>query len=206
MQTRAEAAAEAAGEEAVEEAVEVAGEAAPGSDSTAVIVDQWRRERPDLDATPMLVVGRLFALTDALDQRLRPPFAAAGLGNGDFDVLAALRRSGKPFALSAGELSRTVLVTTGAITKRVDRLASRGLVNRSVTANDSRGRLITLTAEGVAVTDELIAAHLANQRRLLAGLTEEDQAQLADLLGRFAAQLAAAEAEEAEEADEAEQG
>lgn len=164
------------------------------TDAITAIVDQWKRERPDLDATPMLVIGRLFRLTDALDQRLRPPFAAAGLGNGDFDVLAALRRSGKPYALSAGELSRTVLVTTGAITKRVDRLETRGLVSRSVTENDSRGRLITLTTEGIELTDQLIATHLANQRLFLAGLGSEEQTQLADLLERLTSTLAAGEA------------
>lgn len=158
-------------------------------DPIAAIVEQWKRERPDLDATPMLVIGRLFRLTSALDQRLRPPFGAADLGSGDFDVLAALRRSGAPYALSAGELSRTVLVTTGAITKRVDRLEARGLVGRSVAQGDSRGRLITLTAEGVELTDDLIAVHLDNQRRLLAGLTEDERTQLADLLGRLALTL-----------------
>lgn len=158
-------------------------------DATAVIVAQWSRERPDLDAGPMLVIGRLFRLTDAVDQRLRPLFAAADLGNGDFDVLAALRRSGEPYTLSAGELSRTVLVTTGAITKRVDRLEARGLVERTVAENDSRGRLITLTAEGVALTDDLMAAHLDNQRRLLSGLSAEEQRQLAALLHRLSATL-----------------
>ncbi|WP_103962391.1 MarR family winged helix-turn-helix transcriptional regulator [Nonomuraea solani] len=161
------------------------------TDAIATIVDQWKRERPDLDPAPMLVIARLFRLTDTLDQRLRPPFAAAGLGNGDFDVLAALRRAGRPYALSAGELSRTVLVTTGAITKRVDRLEARGLVRRSVDEADSRGRLITLTAEGADLTDELIAVHLDNQRRLLAGLGEEERAQLAGLLERLAATVSA---------------
>ncbi|MFG2016867.1 MarR family winged helix-turn-helix transcriptional regulator [Actinomadura geliboluensis] len=163
--------------------------AAGATDATAAMVAQWHRERPDLDATPMLVIGRLFRLTDAADQRLRPLFAAAGLGNGDFDVLAALRRSGPPYALSAGELSRAVLVTTGAITKRVDRLEARGLVSRTVAEHDSRGRLVTLTAEGVALTDELLAAHLDNQRRLLAGLTEPERERLAALLQRLAATL-----------------
>ncbi|WP_329112184.1 MarR family winged helix-turn-helix transcriptional regulator [Streptomyces sp. NBC_01353] len=162
-------------------------------DAIAAIVEQWKRERPDLDATPMLVVGRLFRLTDALDQRLRPPFGAAGLGSGDFDLLAALRRAGEPYVLSAGELSRTVMVTTGAITKRVDRLEARGLVARTVAEADSRGRLITLTTEGVALTDELIAIHLDNQRRLLAGLSRDEQADLADLLERLALTLTSGE-------------
>ncbi|MFF0740442.1 MarR family winged helix-turn-helix transcriptional regulator [Streptomyces sp. NPDC004111] len=159
------------------------------TDPIAAIVDQWKHERPDLDATPMLVVARLFRLTEMLDQRLRPPFAAAGLGNGDFDVLAALRRSGEPYALSAGDLSRTVLVTTGAITKRVDRLEARGLVDRSISENDSRGRLITLTGKGVGLADELIATHLANQRRLLAGLGDAEQDRLAALLAQLTSTL-----------------
>ncbi|MEW2623937.1 MarR family transcriptional regulator [Streptomyces sp. NPDC048106] len=159
-------------------------------DPIAAIVDQWKRERPDLDATPMLVIGRLFRLTDALDQELRPPFGAAGLGSGDFDVLAALRRSGAPYTLSAGQLSRTVLVTTGAITKRVDRLEARGLVSRTVAETDSRGRVIGLTAAGVELTDQLIAVHLDNQRRLLAGLGEDEQTQLAGLLERLARTIA----------------
>ncbi|MFD3873016.1 MarR family winged helix-turn-helix transcriptional regulator [Streptomyces sp. NPDC058623] len=159
------------------------------TDAISAIVEQWKRERPDLDATPMLVVGRLFRLVEALDQQLRPPFRAAGLGSGDFDVLAALRRSGEPYALSAGELSRTVLVTTGAITKRVDRLASRGLVTRSVAETDSRGRHIALTAEGVELTDELIAVHLDNQRRLLSGLGADERTRLAHLLEQFASTL-----------------
>ncbi|MER0241063.1 MarR family transcriptional regulator [Streptomyces sp. HSW2009] len=160
------------------------------TDAIAAIVDQWKHERPDLDATPMLVIGRLFRLTGLLDERLRPPFAAADLGNGDFDVLAALRRSGAPYALPAGELSRTLLVTTGAITKRVDRLEARGLVSRSVAASDSRGRRIALTADGVTLADDLIAAHLTNQRHLLAGLSDEEAAHLASLLERLTATLA----------------
>ncbi|MBB6439513.1 MarR family winged helix-turn-helix transcriptional regulator [Streptomyces candidus] len=161
------------------------------TDAVTAIVEQWNHERPDLDAAPMLVIGRLLRLTDTLDQRLRPPFRAAGLGSGDFDVLAALRRSGEPYALSAGELSRTVLVTTGAISKRVDRLSARRLVSRSVAESDSRGRLITLTAEGVELTDKLIAVHLENQRLLLSGLGADEQTQLADLLERLASTLAA---------------
>ncbi|WP_411104875.1 MarR family winged helix-turn-helix transcriptional regulator [Streptomyces sp. cmx-4-9] len=175
MQTEAEAASDA--------------ESDTHADAVSAIAAQWKRERPELDTAPLLVIGRLFRLVDALDQRLRPPFRAAGLGAGDFDVLAALRRSGAPYALSAGELSRTVLVTTGAITKRVDRLSARGLVTRSVDASDSRGRLVALTDEGVALTDELIAVHLDNQRRLLSGLSTEEQTHLAALLTQLGSTL-----------------
>ncbi|WP_026922201.1 MarR family winged helix-turn-helix transcriptional regulator [Glycomyces arizonensis] len=158
-------------------------------DAVAAFVEQWKRERPDLDPSPLLVIGRLFRVTEALDKHLRPPFAAAELGNGDFDVLAALRRSGEPYALAPGELSRTILVTTGAITKRVDRLEARGLVTRAVTEADARGRVVTLTESGRALTDELMAAHLENQRGLLGALSEKEQERLAELLGRLARSL-----------------
>jgi DNA-binding MarR family transcriptional regulator len=159
-----------------------------GMETEAVMgmVDQWRRERPDLDASPMLVVGRMFRLVGEWDRALRPPFAEAGLGNGDFDVLAALRRSGGPYALSAGELSRTVLVTTGAITKRVDRLEAGGWVTRSVEEEDSRGRRITLTEAGRRLTDQLMEVHLANQRKLIEGLSEGERDELAKILAKLA--------------------
>ncbi|MEU5875109.1 MarR family transcriptional regulator [Glycomyces sp. NPDC047369] len=156
------------------------------NDAVADMVGQWRRERPDLDASPMLVVGRMFRLADGFDRELRPPFADAGLGNGDFDVLAALRRSGEPYALSAGDLSRTVLVTTGAITKRVDRLEAKGLVARSVADEDARGRQISLTPKGKELTDRLMGVHLANQARLLEPLTAAERKTLAGLLAKLA--------------------
>ncbi|WP_442904800.1 MarR family winged helix-turn-helix transcriptional regulator [Glycomyces sp. MUSA5-2] len=156
------------------------------NDAVADMVGQWHRERPDLDASPMLVVGRLFRLADGFDRELRPPFAEAGLGNGDFDVLAALRRSGEPYALSAGDLSRTVLVTTGAITKRVDRLEAKGLVERSVADEDARGRQISLTRKGKEMTDRLMGVHLANQARLLEPLTAAERQTLAGLLAKLA--------------------
>ncbi len=159
------------------------------SDPVARIVAQWRRERPDLDASPILVIGQMARLTQLLDDRLRQPFADADLGNGDFDVLAALRRAGDPFSLSPGQLSSALLVTTGAITKRLDRLEARDLVRRQVNSTDARGRLVHLTAAGVALTDQLIESHLANERALLEGLSEPDRRQLETLLARLARSL-----------------
>jgi DNA-binding MarR family transcriptional regulator len=155
-------------------------------DVIAEIAEQWARERPDLDTAPMLVVGRLLRLAHVLDARLRPPFAAAGLANGDFDVLAALRRAGEPFLVRPVELSRSLMVTTGAITKRLDRLEAEGLVARESTDDDGRGKLIRLTPAGVAMADRMMAAHLENQRRLISGLDPADREELAVLLGRLA--------------------
>ncbi|MET7750099.1 MarR family transcriptional regulator [Micromonospora sp. NPDC005367] len=155
-------------------------------DRIAEIVVQWRRERPDLDASPLLIIGRIQQLAEALDAALRPTFAAADLGNGEFDVLAALRREGEPFTLTAGQLSRRMLVTTGAVTKRVDRLIARGLVSRSVSAADARGRVVGLTPAGVTLTDQLIEKHLANEEAMLRGLADRDRRALEQLLATLA--------------------
>ncbi|MET8232752.1 MarR family transcriptional regulator [Micromonospora sp. NPDC005298] len=155
------------------------------------IVDQWRRERPDLDPRPLLIIGRIQQLAAVLDTALRPPFAAADLGNGEFDVLAALRREGEPYALTAGQLSQRMLVTTGAATKRVDRLIARGLVSRSVVESDARGRVVALTPAGLALVDLLIEEHLANEARVLRGLSDSDRAALERLLATLTRALGA---------------
>jgi len=154
-------------------------------DAVDRILAQWARERPELDTGPMSVVGRLHRAADLLEAGLRPVFAEVGLGNGDFDVLASLRRAGHPFRLTAGELSASTLVTSGAISKRIDRLESKGLVKRSVSASDARGREIQLTAEGRRLTDELVVRHWANEDRLLAALDAGERVQLAGLLRKL---------------------
>ncbi len=158
-------------------------------DAVDAIAAQWARERPDLDVRPMLVIGRLHRAGDLLDQRLRDVFATAGLGNGDFDVLASLRRAGDPFTLSPTELSATMMVTSGAVTKRVDRLERLGLVERRVADDDGRGRLVSLTPAGRRVQEELHPQHLANEDRLLAPLTPSERDQLAGLLKKLLTSL-----------------
>lgn len=154
-------------------------------DAVDRIAEQWAQERPDLDVRPMLVIGRLHRLAELLDQGLRPVFAEAGLGNGDFDVLASLRRSGPPYRLSPTQLSATTMVTSGAVTKRVDRLERQGLVERTVSEDDARGRVIALTPEGKRVQERLHPQHLANEDHLLGALDESERERLADLLSKL---------------------
>jgi len=158
----------------------------PDSDTSKDAVDhivaQWARERPDLDTGPMQVVGRLHRLAALLDVELHRVFSEVGLGNGDFDVLASLRRAGAPYRLRPGELSASTMVTSGAVTKRVDRLAKMGLVRRSVSAEDARAREIELTPQGRALVDDMAARHWANEDRLLAPLGPRERTQLAGLL------------------------
>lgn len=149
------------------------------------IMGQWAVERPELDPSPMGVVGRIHRAADLLDIGLRPPFAEEGLSHGDFDVLASLRRAGAPYRLSATGLTATMVVTSGAVTKRVDRLVAAGLVTRTVAEHDGRGRLIELTPLGLEVTDRLVAKHWANEDRLLGGLSGGERDQLAGLLRKL---------------------
>lgn len=154
-------------------------------DHVARILQQWGRERPELDVSPIAVIGRLHRLADTLNGALRALFAEAGLSDGDFDVLASLRRAGEPFALTPGELAATTMVTSGAVTKRVDRLEAQGYVTRTVSSDDGRSRTIALTGPGRALIDDLFPRHVDNERRLLAGLSTDEQAELARLLEKW---------------------
>jgi len=146
-------------------------------------------ERPDLDTSPLLVLGRISWIANAMDAELRPPFAAEGLGNGDFDVLAALRRAGAPYTLRHRDLTAAMLVTPGAVTKRVDRLVAKGYVARTAADEDGRGQLVRLTRAGVRFVDRMIEVHMKNEARLLEGLSERERTQLARLLAKLAASL-----------------
>lgn len=162
-----------------------------GGDAVARIVDRWHTIRPEIDATPMLVIGRIMRLAVLADTSLRPTFAAVGLANGDFDVLAALRREGAPHEASPGELASATMVTTGATTKRVDRLERQGYVVRRASPTDGRARVVALTPAGMRVVDDLIGIHLRNEATMLSLLSPAKQARLADLLGEWATALEA---------------
>ncbi len=150
---------------------------------------QWRRERPDLDPSPQGVIGRLHRLAHALTDELTAVYAQFGLSEAEFDLLATLRRSGPRHELPAGELAAHTMVTTGGLTKRVDRLVERGLVRRHGAAADARRRLIRLTPAGVALIDEAFTAHLANEHRLIALLGADDAATLQPLLRDWLASI-----------------
>ncbi|MGF1431200.1 MarR family winged helix-turn-helix transcriptional regulator [Kitasatospora sp. LaBMicrA B282] len=155
------------------------------ADAVDRIVGQWRRQRPDLDPAPMHVIGRITRLHWALDERLCRVFDRYDLGRGEFDILASLRRSGAPFELTAGELRGATMVTSGAVTKRVDRLERAGLVTRRTADDDARGRLIRLTDRGRELIDEAVEVHVRNEADLLAGLTADERDTLADLLRKL---------------------
>lgn len=152
-------------------------------------MEQWRRERPDLDVSPQGVIGRLHRLAARLTHELVAVYAEFGLGEGEFDVLATLRRSGAPYALTPGDLAAGTMVTSGAVTKRVDRLEERGLVTRRVRDQDARGRVVALTPGGRELIDRAFEAHMANEHRLLDGLDRVDRDRLARLLDEWGRSL-----------------
>ena len=158
-------------------------------DHVGTVYEQWQAERPDLDTSPVLVIGRIHRLAAALTPELTAVYARFGLGEGEFDVLATLRRQGPPYALTPGELSERTMVTSGAVSKRVDRLEQRGLVERLPSPTDGRSRTVRLTDAGRDVIDEAMAAHTANEARLLEALGTRDREALGRLLGRLAESL-----------------
>ncbi|MDQ2699401.1 MAG: MarR family transcriptional regulator [Actinomycetota bacterium] len=137
------------------------------TDRVARIMAEWARERPDVDLAPQAVFGRLHRLANHLTDDLVVVYREFGLSEGEFDVLATLRRTGAPFERTPSELAASTMVTTGAMTKRVDRLERRGLLSRRQSEVDGRGRVIALTQEGCDLIDRAFTAHLANERRLL---------------------------------------
>jgi DNA-binding MarR family transcriptional regulator len=149
------------------------------------ILAQWNRERPDLDTRAMGLVGRIQRAAAALRPRLDETHERSGLQGESFDVLACLRRSGRPFQLSPTRLYREMMLTSGAMTNRIDRLEEAGLVSRRADPQDRRGTLVRLTAKGKALIDAATIQHAANEERLLAGLSAREQLQLADLLRKL---------------------
>jgi DNA-binding MarR family transcriptional regulator len=154
------------------------------------LVVAWRRERPDLDTSPMQVLSRVDRLARHVDRVRAAAFSRHGLEGWEFDVLAALRRSGEPYRASPGALVRATGVTSGTMTNRVDRLVARGLVRRDTDPDDRRSVRVELTAAGRTTVDGALVDLLGAERELLAGLDEPDRAGLADGLRRLLASYA----------------
>jgi DNA-binding MarR family transcriptional regulator len=149
------------------------------------IRQEWARERPDLDTRPQGVIGRLHRLGAALAEEIVAVYREHGLTEGEFDVLATLRRAGEPYERAAGTLAAHTMVTTGAISKRLDRLEAAGLVTRRTSEDDARGRVVALTPRGLEVVDSAFTAHMANEHRLMSVLTAEQADAREALLRRW---------------------
>ncbi|MEO6828070.1 MAG: MarR family transcriptional regulator [Microbacteriaceae bacterium] len=156
-----------------------------GHDEVDRIVDSWRRERPDLDFSPLQVLSRVGRLAKHLDRARRTAFTRSELESWEFDVLSALRRAGPPYQLSPKALLQQTLVSSGTMTNRIDRLVERSLVARRTDPHDGRGIRVEMTQAGLIRVDAAITRLINAEDDLLATLTPHDQQRLAALLRKL---------------------
>jgi len=154
-------------------------------DAVDVILAQWAAERPDVDVSAIAVIGRISRLEKRLAAELARVFALHGLEHWEYDVLATLRRSGPPFELTVGEMLESMMLASGTITHRIDRLEGRGLVERRPDPNDGRVVRVRLSRTGKTLVERALVDHAANEERLLSGLSSREREQLAALLRRL---------------------
>lgn len=148
------------------------------ADAVDRILEQWKRERPDLDCSPMGPIGRLKRCAMLLEPQIEVAFIRHDLVRWEFDMLATLRRAGAPFILSPTQLFSTLMITSGTMTHRLKALEKRGFISRLPDPNDARSMLVALTPEGRERIDEAVETHVENERQLLAGLTTAQRQQL----------------------------
>jgi len=160
------------------------------TDHIQEVVEQWAAETPALDRSAFAVIGRISRLAQLLEPELDLVFAEYGLTGGEFDVLAALRRSGAPYRLTPTSLRKALLLSSGGMTKRLAGLENRGLVRREAAeTRDRRLRAVTLTPEGRRLVDAVLPEHIDNEERLLRDLNASERSDLARLLEKLAVTL-----------------
>ncbi len=158
-------------------------------DRVASIQREWARERPDVDVSPQGIIGRLHRISARLTDELAIVFRDYGISAGEFDVLAALRRAGDPFERTPTDLAERTMITSGGLTKRVDRLEDAGLVQRRPSEHDGRGRVVALTDAGRVLVDAAFTRHMQNEHRLVGLLDKDDRRALELALTRWLARL-----------------
>lgn len=158
-------------------------------DAVDKILAQWNVERPELDVAPMGTIGRLKRCAALVQRRLDAVFEAHGMSSWEFDVLATLRRSGAPYRLAPTHLFSALMITSGTMTHRLKGLETRGLVRRLANPGDARSVLVQLTEDGKALIDRAVAAHVENERAILAPHAAAELAALDAALVRLLAVL-----------------
>jgi len=153
------------------------------------LLAQWCRERPELETSPMGLFGRLARIERLSDEIFTESLARHGLQPGWFDLLAALRRAGAPYELNPTALTRATMLSSGGTTKRLDRIAKAGLVQRRPDPEDRRGTLVRLTRRGKGVIDGAVEAHLKNEARLLRSFTPAELRAFENLLRKLLREL-----------------
>lgn len=151
-------------------------------DHVDFVVGQWSRAMPELDASSMKIFGRMLRLMKNLGKERAQAMAQFGFREGEFDVLATLRRAGEPYCLSPTQLYKSLLVTSGAMTNRLSHLEQQGLIRRIADPNDKRSTLVSLTPHGQERIEQALLVHTETQNALLRNLSEAQRAQLESLL------------------------
>jgi DNA-binding MarR family transcriptional regulator len=159
--------------------------AASGDDLVDSLLREWQRERPDLDAAPMAVVGRVLHLGRLLEARANERLNGTGLRYTDLDVLATLRRAGAPYRLTPTALRKSVLITSGAMTACLNRLEDLGLLSRSAEDSDRRSLMAALTNKGLKLVDKAIAVRFTEAGDAVAALSSAERAKLSHLLRKL---------------------
>jgi DNA-binding MarR family transcriptional regulator len=155
------------------------------TDSITAFIADWQRERPDLDSWPLGIFGRTSRIDSHFLKRADGWLSPLGLSWETFSLIAALRRSGKPYELNPTELQRQSLLTSGAMTNRINRVEALGLVERRPDSNDGRGVIVRLTPAGRALADKAIAVHFSQSANVLGTLNTREREQLNQLLAKL---------------------
>ena len=160
-------------------------------DKVDSILEQWSREMPALDVGPMGVIGRLKRCAALMGRRLDATFEEFGLSNWEFDVLATLRRSGAPYRLAPTALFSQLMVTSGTMTHRLQRLEAQGWVTRAPNPADARSLLVQLSSAGLELIERAVMAHVENEKNIIAPLGKQGAAELDAQLRKLLAMLEA---------------
>ncbi|MGH1439025.1 MAG: MarR family winged helix-turn-helix transcriptional regulator [Cellvibrionaceae bacterium] len=157
------------------------------NDQVDRILQQWERERSDLDTSPMAITGRIMRISICFKEAMENTFRPFGLNFAGFDLLATLLRSGSPYTLSPGELLQSTMVTSGTLTNRIDRLEKVGLVSRTQNLEDKRSYMIGLTDRGYNLINEVLEAHVKTLHEITESISARDRATLSELLQKITA-------------------
>ncbi len=149
-------------------------------------IEQWHRELPDVDTAGMAILGRMRWITLQARPEIEAVFARHDLDTGEFDVLSTLLRAGPPYRLRPTELFRSLMISSGGLTARLDRLTNRGLIARAEASSDKRSLPVELTAQGRALVEAAFREDMLVERKLISGLPENERGQLAKLLESLA--------------------
>jgi DNA-binding MarR family transcriptional regulator len=157
----------------------------PVEDHIDTVIANWKRERPDYDLAPVEIIGRAGRIMEYVDRALEAKFQEFGISRATFDVLATLRRGGRPYRMIQRDLMRRLLRTSGSMSLRIDALEREGFVSRLPDKEDRRSVFVTLTQKGLTLLEEVIPEHLANETALITCLSKAERDQLRSLLRKW---------------------